>query len=113
MKTKRTAWIVYTVFTIIYLALNFVIPSDAKTRTKYQINAHSVQLLSLTFAIPLVFIWALAFYDFVQYKTYALSIKKSKEGIAHLQIANGLAVLAISLPISSIIPNLLKEIEEV
>src|SRR5438067_2190707 len=107
LKTKRLVITLYIFLAIIYLALIFLIPPDGKALIKYQLSTTSIRILSLSFALPILAIWAVAFFGFIQYRNYALTIKDSKDGAHHKTITNGLFVLALSFPISSIISNLL------
>lgn len=64
------------------------------------------RLLSLSVVIPISFIWFLAFYGYSVFRDYARVIQKAKDGRAFSEISTGLAILAVGLPVSTIISSL-------
>ena len=82
MNTKHRIVLTYTVLAVIYVALALLIPPDARTLSRYQISSGAIRLLTLTLALPILGIWAMAFYGFYKYKEYADSIATTKDGRA-------------------------------
>lgn len=96
------------IFIILYVGLSFSIPPDPTTLERFDLSVLQLRLLSLTVALPLMVIWFLAFYGFAKFKEYALRIIDSSDGQAFNTLANGLMVLAFTLPISSLTSLALK-----
>jgi hypothetical protein len=59
----------------------------------------------LTVALPLIIIWGLAFFAYSRFSRYALVVKKSAEGTAFSKLATGLFLLALWLPLTSLVSN--------
>jgi hypothetical protein len=91
----------------VYLIQALVLPADAKAIARYQISATAIKIVSLVVILPLIAIWGIGFYGYYKYSSYVDSIKRTREGKFHQLIANGLFVLALSLPINSILSNLM------
>lgn len=90
------------VFIVAYMILTFGVPSDADWLERLGLSDLQFRLIRLTLALPLVMIWFLAFYGSATFKAYALKIIGSPDGRAFNVLANGLMVLALALPVSSI-----------
>src|SRR5204863_2480247 len=97
----------YIALSVAYLAIVLLLPPDKKALARYQISPSAIKILSIVIALPLVAIWGVGFYGFYRYDCYADTIRNTKDGVYHRSIANGLFVLALSLPISTILSNLL------
>lgn len=93
------------VFISIYLLLTFLIPPDPAGLAKYNITELQSRLLSMSFVLPIVGIWFAAFYGFVNFKKYALSIKSSSDGKALERLVNGIGVMAVTMPLQSLISS--------
>lgn len=89
-------------FVASYLVMTFSIPPDPAALDKYDITSSQARLLGLTITIPIILIWGAAFYGYDRFKRYAASIRQDRDGQALDSIANGLMVLALGLPISSL-----------
>jgi hypothetical protein len=74
--------------------------------SKYNISAAEARVLGLTVILPLIGIWFIAAYGYVRLRKYAENIIESKDGKAMSRIADGIFVLALWLPIVTIISNL-------
>ncbi len=107
INTKQFIIILYVALSLIYLVVMLTLPPDKRALVKYQLSPSAIKVIGLVVALPLVAIWGVAFYGYYRYNTYALSISRTKDGAYHKLISNGLLVLALSLPISTIISNLL------
>src|SRR4029079_18930440 len=90
------------IFIAVYAALSFIIPPDPASQEKFGLSALQVRFISLTLLVPLAVIWYLAFCGFSKFTEYALKIVDNPDGRAFNMLANGLMVLALTLPISSI-----------
>lgn len=87
----------------IYITLVLMLPSDPAILKKYEISQTQSRWLNLTIVVPIFIVYFVAFYGFQRFRSYALSIKKTREGKPLLLLSTGLAVLAFSLPVGSII----------
>ncbi|HSX43978.1 MAG TPA: hypothetical protein VLE69_01600 [Candidatus Saccharimonadales bacterium] len=105
--TKQAIIALYIALSVAYLTIALFLPPDKKALAKYQISPSTIKALSLVVALPLVAIWGVGFYGFYRYDSYADTISKTKDGKYHRLIASGLFLLALSLPVSSILSNLL------
>ncbi|HVE80947.1 MAG TPA: hypothetical protein VNA68_02290 [Candidatus Dormibacteraeota bacterium] len=92
---------------IIYLGITFSIPPDPVSLAKYNLSVLQSRLLSLSIAVPVIGIWFAAFYGFSKFKSYAELIKSSPDGKAFVRLSSGIMVLAIGLPVSSILSSTL------
>jgi hypothetical protein len=108
-KQKGVFWLL-VVLIMLYTGFTFGIAPDTVTLERYQLTPAGLRLLLLTITVPLIGIWYAAFYGFARFKAYASSIGSSPDGQAFRQLANGLMVLAVGLPLTSIIPALMKYI---
>lgn len=97
----------FTVLTVIYLATVFIIRTDSATLAHYHVTDVQLHLLTLTLAIPVIAIWFAAAYGLVNIARYAVKIRKSPEGKGFVFLARGVTLLGLSLPIDSVISNLL------
>lgn len=95
----------------VYIALAFILPTNPETLNRYEISENQARLLNLTIVIPLSAVYLVALYGFLRFKSYADSIKDSKEGEPFLHLSTGLMVLAFGLPITSILGALLNYME--
>lgn len=93
----------YVVLVAAYVVLTLVLPPNEVTLKKYDITESQSRLLSLTVVVPVVAIWFAALYGFIRIKNYAQIIKNSNEGEAFNRLADGLMILAFSLPIGGTI----------
>lgn len=105
MKPKSFVY-VFVIITLLYVVLALGVPPDQATLDKYDLSSLQIRLLNLTVVIPVVLIWLTALYGFINLKKYALSIKESKEGKAFNLLSNGLMILALSLPLGSVISSI-------
>jgi hypothetical protein len=103
MTMSRKVLLVYVISVLIYIGFFFLLPSEAGTAEKYKVSETGLQLLRLSVAIPLILIWFAAFYGYDIFKRYSEGIHADADGRAFGHIANGVGVLAVSMPINSII----------
>lgn len=105
MKQHKKLLVLFTLFSLVYLALILFIPAEARSLNRYNISGTEAKLISLSFAIPYMLIWFTALYSYSKFKNYATSIINSKEGVGFSKIADGLLALAIWMPVSAIFSN--------
>lgn len=98
-------WGYFTLLTA-YVMLSVMLPPQPVIFERFDITVLQARLLSLTVVIPITFIYLLALYGTVWLKSFAVAIRDTKEWQAYDQIANGLALWAISLPLQSIFSSL-------
>lgn len=75
---------------------------------RYNLSETQVQLLNLTIVLPLMFIWAAAFYGYAKLRRYSDTIKSTPEGKSVALITNGIMIQALGLPITSIVNKVLR-----
>ena len=100
--SKKHYWL-FAFFALVYLVSFIVEVPDPAVLAKYHIPLSAVFLINMTAALPLLAIWFAGFYGFSKLRQYVRKIKKSPDGEAFKYLEIGLTVLAIGLPISSIV----------
>ena len=103
---KKLYYWVFLALLVAYLALSIFLPPDPSTLEKFSITSTQAKMLSMTVVIPISFIYLLALYGTVWFKSFAESVRKTKEGPAYGQMADGLMILALSLPLHSVFSSL-------
>jgi hypothetical protein len=83
-----------------YVALFALTPLSAGYE-RFNISAAAARAISLIVIIPYIAIWFTAFYGFIKVKQYANLIKNTKDGKGLSAIGDGLMVIAVYLPLSS------------
>jgi hypothetical protein len=108
VRDRKYAAIVWTFvgLAIVYAALVLWLPPDARALNKYNLSSHGAKVLSLSVVIPYVVIWFVALYGSLNFKRYADKIENNQDGKACSTLANGLLVLAFSMPISAVVNNI-------
>lgn len=94
---------VFVALTLSYASMAMFLPPDPDTLTRYDLTLAQVRLLNLTVVLPLIAIWLMALYGYVRFKSYALLVKDSPEGGPLSRLADGLGILAFSLPITAVL----------
>lgn len=105
---SKKIWYAYIAAVAVYMLLTFLTPTDPDTLARYEITANQARLLGLTVSIPLIIIWFAAAYGFDKFKRYSQAIQSEPDGQALGHIANGLGILALSMPVTSIVSNIFK-----
>ena len=103
MKVKSRIFYWYAALVIAYLLLSLLPAPDHASLAKYHLTPTSARLLDLTIVIPVLFIWFVAFYGYQRLYRYAALIRSDKDGKQLFRISRGLLILAIGLPLSSIL----------
>lgn len=107
VRKLNSYYLLLAVLAAVYLAITMLLPPDPRTLDRLSLNPLTLKLLNLTVVLPFIAIWVIAFYGFVHLKRYTMKIVNSEDGKALHTIANGLMILAISLPTSGIMSGLL------
>lgn len=95
---------VYAALTALYIIVIFAIPPNPLTMEAYHLTPAAYRtLLIITLAIPSVVTWFAAFYGYEQFRRYTDIVKDTKEGPIFNKISEGLAWIALSLPVVSIL----------
>jgi heme/copper-type cytochrome/quinol oxidase subunit 2 len=105
LRIERNYYYLLIIFSLVYLALTLFTPPDSKGLERYGLTEFNAKLIGLTFVIPLIAIWYTAIYGFIKLRSYAQSIRDSKDGQALMTMTQGLLVLSLGLPISSLISS--------
>ena len=106
MKRLVRPYLSYGILAVLYVLLNLFITPNAATR-QYNLSVDEYRIMITTIILPVVAIWFAAFYGYEKMRAYAQAIRKSPEGPAFSDMANGAAWLAWSLPIPAIISTIL------
>ena len=108
--SKIEALYIYGGLSILYLILVFVLPVNQHTLQTYNLSSTAYHVILFAAAIPTLIIWLTAFYAATELGRYAKLVKTSKEGRYYIRIAQGIGILAWSLPIVAIISLVLSSI---
>jgi len=104
--SNKKILILFISLSVIYLLEALFISSDASARSKFNLSATEVKLLSLTVTLPIIFIWMLGCYAYIKFRSYVDTIAKDKDGRVFRIISYGLLALFLWLPISSVFSNM-------
>jgi MFS family permease len=99
MLRRRTYYVALLIWSFIYIAGTLLAPLAPN---RFNITPAKTHLLQVSFALPIVLIWAAAVYGAERFKSYALSIKNDKDGRALNKIASGLVLLVVSVMFSGL-----------
>ncbi|HVV25946.1 MAG TPA: hypothetical protein VHC21_02860 [Candidatus Saccharimonadales bacterium] len=97
--------------TLLGLSLIFAItvyttPASDALLHKYHLTLAQLRIIDTLVILPLIAIWAVAFYGASILERYALSIKRHKDGAALRTISYGVSILAIGTTATSVISSL-------
>lgn len=87
----------------LYILLTATAPIQ---NNKFHISIAQLRLIQVSFVIPILLIWWMAFYGAVRFKNYSLVIKDSADGRGFDQVSNGLLVLAYGFLIQTVFSSL-------
>jgi hypothetical protein len=91
------------IFLAIYITLSWITPVKEAVLDHYHITAVQLKLISLSLIIPVAAIWFIAFYGFINFKSYSQIIKDEVDGKGLDKIASGLSILAMGMVVTSIL----------
>lgn len=98
----------YVLFVLAYIGLTLLPAPAAETLRRYHLDATGLRSLYITLIVFIAIIWFAAFYGYYKLRAYSRLIKANQDGRQVNTMANGLLVLAIGFPLSSITSNLLE-----
>lgn len=104
-------YVLWAALGALYAFLTVLLPPDANSLVRYNLSVSQARLISLSFVLPYVAIWFAAFYGYVHCLAYAALIETKKDGKAFKTIGQGLMYLALGLPASAIINNILNQVK--
>lgn len=96
--------IIYTLFVAIYFYIAFSSPIKETTH-RYKISPLTLRLIDVTILLPIVVIWAVAFYGYGRFANYVKTIKDHEDGKRLVWVSRGILVLAFTLPITEIVSS--------
>jgi hypothetical protein len=106
VKIKNKFLIILIVLAIIYVAQNLALPVDNSSLEKYNLSESEARLIRASILMPVLCIWAFAYYGYSRFKHYVDTIDGSKESGALHKISDGLLLLALWLPVSGVVGNI-------
>ncbi len=102
LSLKRILVILYAPAAILYLLLSFKYPTDPATIALRHLSLAEARTIAISFAAVMIAIWGLAIYASWKLREYSQSIKDYKDGKAFMYVAYGLQLLAVYLPLRSL-----------
>lgn len=103
---NKKIYILLALLMVLYLLITFGTPTNETVLARYKMDATQYHLMRASLAIPLFLVWFAAFYGFSKLLDYARSIKDSPDGESFMWIASGLTILAVGMPVNSIITTI-------
>jgi hypothetical protein len=91
---------------LLYFFVALSIPPDPDALSKYNLSVTSAKIISIMVILPFLAIWIIAFRGFIKVKDYAQLIMSTRDGKALNRLGDGLMVIAVSLPITSLAGNI-------
>jgi hypothetical protein len=104
---NKVYFYLFIALVVLYLGLTFGLPTPQETLDQYNISQTRARALSATISLPLVGVWLAALYSFIRFRSYAEIIKNDKEGPGYSKLADGITLLAFSLPLTSLATTIL------
>lgn len=104
MKNKDLFYL-FMFLALVYLGLVLILPTADSVLERYNMTQNQARLLNLTVVLPAVGIWLSALYGYLRFRSYAQLVKESPEGEPFNKLADGLGVLAFSLPAVAILSS--------
>lgn len=107
MKPRSKLLYSYIIFVVVYCLLTLLPAPDRTTLVKYHLHPTGLRLLDATLLVPIFVMWFAVFYGYGRLHRYSQLIKRERDGKQVVKLANGLLILALGLPLNSIIGNAL------
>jgi hypothetical protein len=107
MKLQSKIFYTYIAFVVVYLLLALLPTPDKTALTKYHLHATGARLLDFTLIIPTIVMWFAIFYGYGKLSRYGGLIGANQDGKQVAKLSKGLFVLAIGVPLISIISSAL------
>lgn len=95
---------------VVYAAVVLLLPADPAVLERYDITQAGARLLNLSIIVPAEAIWFTALYGYIRLKSYARLISESAEGAPFNRLADGLGILALSLPLRGVVSAILNHL---
>lgn len=92
---------------LIYAFLTLIPAPDQEALQRFDVSATTLRLLSLTVVVPMALIWFAAFYGYQTLHRYQKAVAESEDGQRLVMLTKGIFVLALSLPLTTIISSIL------
>jgi hypothetical protein len=105
----RRYWVISLTFFVlaaVYLVQSATVVPDAATLERYDLTVSEVHVLSLTIALPYVLIWVVALFGYLWLRSYTSFLGKGKDAPGFKTLANGVFLLTLWLPVSTVSSNL-------
>lgn len=91
---------------LIFAAATYLTPASSELLHKYHLTAAQLRILDTFIILPLVAIWGIAFYGASVFESYALSIRRHKDGAALRTISHGVSILAVGTAATNVLSAL-------
>jgi len=108
MKKDTHIYYWYGIFALAYLLLTFLPSPNAHTLAKYHLSVIGLRLLDVTLVLPVLVMWFAIFYGYRQMSRYSQAIRDTRDGKPLMNLTRGLMVLALGVPLTSLLSNALK-----
>jgi hypothetical protein len=110
MKLKSKLFYSYLLFVVIYGGFVLLPAPAPATLLLYHVSAMGLRLIDLTIIVLLAAIWFAGFYGFAQLQAYSQLIQNDKDGKQLAKLTNGIFLLVMWLPVSSVTSSVLNYI---
>jgi len=100
----------FTILAVVTAGLALGLPPDPHTVQRLHTTDATYRLAIAAILIPYVLIWYASFYAFAKLREYSKPLKNTKDGAAFHKITIGMATLAFSLVIPTIVSLILNNI---
>jgi hypothetical protein len=98
-------------FIIFYILLIFFLPDHSNSQLMDKLTNLEYKEALFLVQIPAMIVWLLAFYAYSRLNSYAITLKKTPSYKALKTLSKGILLLALSMPISSILSRFLNLFE--
>lgn len=107
MNKKTTVLLIFGAIALTYCLLSVVPYPPQETLDEYNLTAASARVINFTFFVPLALVWYIAVYGYLKLERYHAAIAGSKDGKQVAKLKDGILVLALGLPLNSLVSLLL------
>lgn len=102
----------FVVLVAIYAVLVLALPVDHRLLVYYNLSILSLRLIELTYLIPEIIIWSLAYFGFSKILNYSKTIGTYKDGKQMKKLAIGIGIFAFGGPLVADITSILNAIAQ-
>lgn len=96
---KRILPYAYGIFSICYLVLSYIYPSDHHTMLRQHLSEPHARIISMTISVLMIGIWWVAYRVSERVWDYGMSIRKEVDGPPFVLLGAALRLMAIYLPV--------------